>query len=34
MEFEKLIDSLVQKKYTTKHNKCKDKENNCSELSV
>lgn len=34
MEFEKLIDSLVQKKYTTKHNKCKDKENNCAELSV
>jgi hypothetical protein len=26
MEFEKLIDSLVQKKYTTKHKKCKDKE--------
>lgn len=29
MEFEKLIDSLVQQKYTTKHKKCKDKEKNC-----
>lgn len=34
MEFEKLIDSLVQKKYTTKHNKCKDKENKCKDISV
>lgn len=34
MEFEKLIDSLVQKKYTTKHKKCKDKEKKCSDISV
>ena len=30
MEFEKLIDSLVQQKYTTKHKKCKDKEKKCN----
>ena len=29
MEFEKLIDLCLFKKYTAKHKKCKDKENKC-----